>query len=66
MATVTVVTEKFVSLARNSARALGYPDLPLVVVPHPFETLSRERLHQIAVDKVAECVARVTQPAEAR
>ncbi len=58
---MTVVTEKFVNLARNAARAYGYPDLPFVVVPHPFETLSRERLHEIATEKAAECVERVTR-----
>lgn len=63
--TVTVVTEKFVSLAKASARALGYPDLPLVVVPHPFETLPRERLRELAEQKVEECIARVCEAAVA-
>ncbi len=62
--TVTVVTEKFVSLAKASASSMGYPDLPLVVVPHPFETLSRERLQSLAEEKVEECVARVTRAME--
>lgn len=53
------MTEKFVSLAKTSARALGYPDLKFVVVPHPFETLPRERLREIAAAKVAECIAQV-------
>lgn len=61
--TVTVVTEKFVSLAKASAKSLGYPDLPLLIVPHPFETLSTERLQQIAAEKVAECIALVVDPA---
>lgn len=56
---MTVVTEKFVSLAKTSARALGFPDLRFVVVPHPFETLPRDRLREIATEKVAECIAQV-------
>jgi len=59
--TVTVVTEKFVSLARASAKSYGMPDLPLLIVPHPFETLSREQLEQIADDRLAECVALVSR-----
>ncbi len=62
MPTVTVVTDKFVSLARASAKALGYPDLPLLIVPHPFETLSTERLHEIAREKVLECISLVSRP----
>ncbi len=54
--TVTVVTEKFISLAKASAKSLGYPDLPSLIVPHPFETLSPERLHEIADQKIDECV----------
>jgi len=41
---------------------LGYPDLPLLIVPHPFETLSTERLHELAAEKVAECVSLVLLP----
>ena len=56
--TVAVVTEKFVSLAKASAKALGYPDLPMIVVPHPFETLPAESLREIADAKVHELVAK--------
>jgi len=33
---VTVVTEPFEVAARATARALGMPDLPLVVIPHDY------------------------------
>ena len=56
--TVAVVTEKFVSLAKASAKALGYPDLPMIVLPHPFETLPAETLREIADEKVHELVAK--------
>ena len=62
--TVAIVTEQFVSLAKNSAKALGYPDLPIVVVPHPFETLPRERIRQIAEEKLDEIVQKVSQAKE--
>ena len=56
--TVAVVTEKFVSLAKASAKALGYPDLPMIVVPHPFETLPAAAIREIADEKVHELVAK--------
>ncbi|MEK7682400.1 MAG: hypothetical protein AAB502_04985 [Chloroflexota bacterium] len=62
--TVAIVTEQFVSLAKNSAKALGYPDLPIVVVPHPFETLPRERIRQIAEEKVEEIIQKVSHAKE--
>ena len=55
--TVSVVTEKFVNLAKVTAKTLGYPDLPMLIVPHPFETLTRERIEQIADEKFDECIA---------
>lgn len=36
MATLTVVTDRFVNLAKAEAEALGHPQLRLLVVPHPF------------------------------
>jgi len=57
--TVTVVTEKFVSLAKASAKSYGYPDLPLLIVPHPFETLEPATIRRIAEEKLDECIALV-------
>ncbi len=63
--TVTVVTEQFVSLAKAAARGFGYPDLPMVVVPHPFETLSIETVEQLAHEKAAEIAAGLVQEQKA-
>ncbi|MDO8532719.1 MAG: hypothetical protein Q7T26_11265 [Dehalococcoidia bacterium] len=57
--TVSLVTEEFVSLFKSAARSLGYPDLPTVVVPHPFETLPKEKIKQLADEKYAEIVSKV-------
>ena len=35
-----VATEQFVSLARTLASVAGHPDLRILVVPHPFSTLT--------------------------
>lgn len=49
-----VVTTEFVSLAKAVAKARGYPDLPMVILPHPFETKSSEEVERIAVEKADE------------
>lgn len=38
----------FHGLARSQCRALGMPDLPLFVVPHPVGGLSRAEVEQRA------------------
>ena len=58
---VTVVTEQFVGLAKQVARGLKYPDLPLVVLPHPFEILSREEVRRLAEEKYQEIVAKIAE-----
>lgn len=42
----------FATLGRAQARALGHPDLPIAVIPHPFGIRTREEVRQIA----AQCV----------
>lgn len=66
--TVSLVTEEFVSLFKSASRALGYPDLPTVVVPHPFETLPKEKIKQLADEKYEEIVSKIqkAQAAKAR
>ncbi len=46
----------FTGLGRAQARALGYPDLPIAVVPHPFGIRTRDEIREIArqcVDDIA-------------
>jgi hypothetical protein len=37
---VTVTTDRFLELGRLQSRALGRPDLTLVVIPHPLAGLA--------------------------
>ena len=42
------------------AKALGHPDLPIAVIPHPFGARTREEVRGIAekcVDDIAQLVA---------
>jgi len=49
------VTAVFENLARTAARAQGYPDLRLLVLPHPMEArpeadvraIARARFHEV-------------------
>ena len=46
------------TLGRAQLKALGSPDLPIAVVPHPFGTRSRDELKTIA-EKCADDIARL-------
>ena len=57
---MSIVTEQFVVLAQTAARALGYDTLPLVIVPHPFETLPHDEVRRIAEEKFDEIVGKIS------
>jgi hypothetical protein len=63
-AALTVCSTSFIGLGRAQQKALGSPDLPIAVVPHPFGTRSREQLREIAA-KCADDIARLLTEAEA-
>jgi hypothetical protein len=46
--TVTIVTDRFESLARVEAKALKMESLRLVVIPHPLGGLDKEKVHRHA------------------
>jgi hypothetical protein len=60
-AAVTICSTAFTTLGRAQAQALGNPELPIAVIPHPFGVRSRvevrEMAQQCAVD-IAKLVAR--------
>jgi hypothetical protein len=51
--TVTICTEAFVGLAREEAKNLGMPGLPLAIIQHPIGGESETVMHQRAEDAVA-------------
>lgn len=57
---MVIVTEAFVTLARSLARSRGCPELPMVILPHPFETLSGAVVDRFARDKFAEILRSLT------
>jgi hypothetical protein len=61
--TVTLCTDAFLGLAKEEARTLGMPDLPLVIVPHPLGGESLERIQARAQNAVAGVIAALTRAA---
>ena len=53
-AAVTIVSTAFKTLGRAQAAALGYPDLPIVIIPHPLGTRTRDELRKMAEPCVGE------------
>lgn len=56
----------FTGLGRAQAKALGFPDLPLAVIPHPFGSRTRSEIREMAGHCVAEIAGLLCAPAEAR
>ena len=60
MPAVVVVTEVFENLARTAARAQGYPDLRILVLPHPMESRPDAEVRAITAARFRELVALLT------
>ncbi len=52
------MSQSFIGLGRAQQKALGSPDLPMALIPHPFGTRSRDELKEIAA-KCADDIARL-------
>ncbi|KPK18612.1 MAG: hypothetical protein AMJ67_09290 [Betaproteobacteria bacterium SG8_41] len=55
---MTVCSTAFTTLGQAQARALGKPDLPIAVIPHPFGLRTREEVREIA-EQCAQDIARL-------
>jgi hypothetical protein len=56
-----VVTAVFENLGRTAARAQGYPDLPMLVLPHPMEARPEAEVRAIARARFTELIRLLTQ-----
>ena len=56
---MVVVTAVFENLGRTAARAQGYPDLPMLVLPHPMESRPEAEIREIARARFDELIALV-------
>lgn len=48
----------FATLGRAQAQALGHPNLPIAIIPHPFGIRTRDEVRQIA-DQCVEQIAKL-------
>lgn len=48
MPSVTLVTEKFIGLARTVAKAKGVSTMPIIALPHNVEFMPEEELKAVA------------------
>jgi hypothetical protein len=62
-AAVTICSSAFVKLGRAQSSALGYPDLPIAVIPHPFSSRTRDEVRELSA-QCAEDVARLVCDAD--
>ena len=58
---VVAVTEVFANLARTAARAHGYPDIRMLVLPHPMESKPEAEVRAIARARFDEIVAMLAE-----
>ena len=53
---MVAVTEVFANLARTAARAHGYPEMRMLVLPHPLESKPEADVRAIARDRFDDVV----------
>ena len=53
---VLVCSTEFERSGRTLSKSMGIPDLPFVIVPHPFTTLLPQEVEQLAKDRFNELV----------
>jgi hypothetical protein len=56
---VVAVTAVFENLGRTAARAQGYPDLRMLVLPHPMEARPEPELRAICRARFADLIGLV-------
>lgn len=62
---MTIVTEEFKDLADAVAQLCSYPELPMVVIPHPFLSLPVDEIRAIAASRADEIFAHLARGEEA-
>ena len=62
VSTVTVCTHLFVRLGEIERRALGMPELPVAIAPHPFGGLKAEAVLAKADALLDQVVSGLTSP----
>jgi hypothetical protein len=45
---LAICSSAFIKLGRSQAKALGYPDLPIAMIQHPFGAANRDEVQKMA------------------
>lgn len=53
---VLIATDVFLGLARGEAEAYGYPQLPILVIPHPLGVRPQHEVRAWAEEKAEELI----------
>ena len=59
--TILIGTDAFEGLARMTAEAFGFPDLRMVILPHPVNVLDNDRLRELARSRVPEILEKLAE-----
>lgn len=51
------MTDVFVGLAESEARAMGFPQLPMIVIPHPLGVRSDETVEEYALQTLLQLIS---------
>ncbi|HEV3483512.1 MAG TPA: hypothetical protein VGR97_14435 [Candidatus Acidoferrales bacterium] len=65
MPTVTLVSRSFCPLAQMVARGLGFPVVPILLLPHPIGDQNLEQITKKGTDAAEEAVRLLLSPREA-
>lgn len=58
---MAVCSTAFTTLGRSQARALGFPGLPIAVIPHPFGLRTRDEVRDMAEQCARDIAGMVTE-----
>ena len=61
MPAAVVVTAVFENLGRTAARAQGYPDLRMLVLPHPMEARPEAEVRDIARARLSDLMRLIAE-----
>ena len=64
IASLSVITEPFAFKARAEVKALGYPTLPIQILPHPIGQISDDEMRALTDKAYDEVVFALTESAD--
>jgi hypothetical protein len=63
LATAVIISDHFLQLGKTQARVLGFPDLPLLMIPHPLGGLPLGEVEGRAAHAIPQVLKLLTERA---